>query len=243
MEARVDVAVTSNWEKLDIDGQPRYLTFYSKSKTLIDIFVTNSLEPDLDNLGKEDYITIGGVNATCDVYTGLNIYVRSKDAQGSFFYLPKGQQDPEKDIETIYESILDIYERMNHHFNSVNPHGINKNHVKLSNIPNKTSDFIPLEAPTEITLATTLAIHNLNQALNNKINSITRESLDIDKVRNYSMATLDDIDNQDIMDKYISIKHVYDIVHKQQQTINEIEPNLIYERIILTTFFETLSAE
>jgi hypothetical protein len=228
MEPRVDVVVSNNWEKISIPGNSRYMTFYTEDKSLIDIYVTNNPEPNLSSLNKDDYITIGGINYFCDVYTGLNIFVRSKNEESRFYYLPKGQLDPEKNIDTIYEFVLNFYDDFRNHIDNNNPHGINKINVGLSNIPNRISDIIPSVAPNQIDLATNMSIYILNKTLTDKINSITREYLDIDQVSNYPMASAEDILNKTITDKYVSIKDIYDIIYLQEQTLNEIEPNLIY---------------
>lgn len=232
MEPKVSLNLTPEWKELSFDTS-RYITFYTESKSLVDIYETSpTTEIDLTNLDREDIVTIGGVLPICTVYTGNRIFIRCRQEEGAAYYLPKGQPDPEKSIDNIYTNLLSLYETVELHLNGNNPHQLDKGSVRLGNLVNRLSDIIPQEAPTEISIATNVAIYNLNRALLTRIAEITRESLGIDNVANYPIATGDELLDAENDTSYATVQGIHDIFNNKEQSLNNIEPNMVYEAIL-----------
>jgi hypothetical protein len=149
-------------------------------------------EPSAD-IPLEYIIQIGGF--TDVIITPENRYIWFKALHQlpiKLKYIEKGVIDPESDLTSISTLLTQLINEFNDHTTAINPHGIDKDTIGLSNIPNavssdKTSNNAEVLATTKMVQD---ALGDVKTILNNHINrkdnphEVTKEQVGLGLVEN-----------------------------------------------------------
>lgn len=234
MEAKTSVYLgDTSWHLLMDASVIGPKTIYTVGRTLISIFISDTATTLSDTIDYDEFITIGGINGSCDTPGGKFVYARAHHSDGSVFYLPKGQLDPDKDITLLYDTISAVNDDIvNHKSNYENTHRTTKSQVGLDQIPNAVTDTIA-DTPKGSLVLDAVAI-----ALNGKIGAhieddnnphqVTTAQLGLDKVSNYPIAEQEvDILNTGNDSMYATIKAMHTAISKREQLTSDIAPHTV----------------